>query len=262
MTGFRDDFDGTDLDRSVWLPHYLPAWSSRAATAAAYDVRDSRLTLRVPRDHPLWCPDEHRPRLRVSGIQSGNFSGPVGSTVGQQPFLDGLTVKEEQEEFWGWTPAGGRIEMRCAMRLSPRSMAGFWMSGLETSPDRCAEICVLEVFGRAVQPGRSAEVGMGLHRFRDPRAREDFASPRLDLDVTELHDYAVDWTAERCVFTVDGREVRSCPAPATYPMQIMVAVFDFPDWSEGDDDPALDHEPELVVEHLTGTQGSAPPRGP
>jgi len=29
-----DDFDGGDLDQSVWLPHYLPAWSSRSASAA------------------------------------------------------------------------------------------------------------------------------------------------------------------------------------------------------------------------------------
>ena len=27
---FEDDFDGPELDPAVWLPHYLPAWSSRA----------------------------------------------------------------------------------------------------------------------------------------------------------------------------------------------------------------------------------------
>jgi hypothetical protein len=31
---FADEFDGTDLDRDVWLPHYLPAWSSRAESRA------------------------------------------------------------------------------------------------------------------------------------------------------------------------------------------------------------------------------------
>jgi hypothetical protein len=34
--------------------------------------------------------------LRVSGIQSGAFSGEAGSTVGQQPFRDGLVVREAQ----------------------------------------------------------------------------------------------------------------------------------------------------------------------
>ena len=42
---FAEEFDGSALDTSVWLPHYLPAWSSRAQTAATYDVRDSCLVL-------------------------------------------------------------------------------------------------------------------------------------------------------------------------------------------------------------------------
>jgi hypothetical protein len=256
VPGFRDDFGGTDLDFGVWVPHYLPAWSSRAATAAAYEVRDSRLTLRVPTDHPLWCPDEHATPLRVSGIMSGNFSGPVGSTVGQQPIFEGQRVKEEQPTHWGWTPAGGRIEMRCAMRISSRSMAAFWMVGLEQTPEQSAEICVMEVFGNAVEPGRSAEVGMGLHRFRDPDVKEDFEAPRLDIDVAQMHDYAVDWTPDRCVFAVDGQEVRTCWGPPTYPVQMMIAVFDFPEWSTGIDSHL---EPALVVEHLTGSQCSSAP---
>ncbi len=35
---FSDDFDGSDLDRDVWLAHYLPMWSSRARSAATYAV--------------------------------------------------------------------------------------------------------------------------------------------------------------------------------------------------------------------------------
>nr|WP_235003262.1 glycoside hydrolase family 16 protein [Blastococcus haudaquaticus] len=174
--GFADEFDGPDLDRSVWLPHYLPAWSSRAATAAAYELRDGCLHLSIPADQGLWLPGEHEPPLRVSGIQSGNFSGPVGSTVGQQPWRAGAVVCEEQETFWGWTPDHGRLEMRARAQLTPRSMAAWWLVGLEDVPERCAEICVFEVFGDAVEPGTSAAVGMGLHAFRDPDAPEDFAA--------------------------------------------------------------------------------------
>ena len=38
--------------------------------------------------------------------------------------------------------------------------------------------------------------------------------------------------------------------PADYPLQMMVAVFDFPEWSVGDDDHLV---PELVVDRITGT---------
>ena len=60
---------------------------------------------------------------------------------------------------------------------------------------------------------------------------------------------AVDWDAEVAVFTVDGEELRRCPRPPTYPMQLMVAVFDFPDDSTGDDDHLV---PRLVVDHVAG----------
>ena len=245
-----EEFDGPALDTSVWLPHYLPAWSSRAETAATYEIRDSCLVLSIPPHQRLWMPAEHATPLRVSGMQTGNFSGPVGSTTGQQPLDGGSVVREEQETFWGFTPEYGRLEMRARMVISPRSMAAWWMVGLEDRPERCAEICVVEVFGSAVEPGRSAEVGMGLKEFRDPNVKRDFAAPRLSIDVAEFHDYAVDWTAERAEFFVDGEPIRTCLRPPAYPMQMMVAVFDFPDQSTGPDAEAV---PQLIVDHLRHT---------
>lgn len=234
---FRDDFDGPALDTSVWLPHYLPAWSSRAATAASHRIEDGRLVLDVPVDHPVWCPDDHDPPLRVSGIQSGSWSGPVGSTRGQQRFRDGQVVREEQPRFEGWLPSSGHVEIRCAMELSPRSMAALWMSGFEDDDEqlRCGELCVVEVFGRSVREG-SAEVGVGIKAFRDPDLAQDFDAPRLPVDVAAPHTYAVDWDAEVAVLTVDGQVVRRCARPPAYPLQLMIAVFDFPAWSTGDDD--------------------------
>ena len=251
MSDFRDDFDGPELDRAVWLPHYLPAWSSRADTAAGLRLADSCLTLDVPVDHPVWCPGDHVPPIRVSGIQSGSFSGPVGSAHGQQPFREGQLVREEQPRFEGWLPRSGRVEVRCRMELSPRSMAALWLSGFEDDRDRqqCGELCVVEVFGRSAD-GASAEVGLGIKPFRDPRLRDDFAAPRLPIDVAQFHDYAVDWDADEAVFSVDGEPVRRCPRPPTYPLQVMLAVFDFPEWSVGGDD---DLVPELVVDRIIGS---------
>jgi Glycosyl hydrolases family 16 len=246
---FEDHFDKPALDPEVWLPHYLPAWSSRAATAATYQVRDSCLHLSIPPGQGTWLPHEHTPPLRVSGIQSGNFSGPVGSTVGQQPWRDGVVVREEQEPFWGWTPDHGYLEMRARGVVTGRSMVAWWMVGLETRPERCAEICVAEIFGDTVEPGVSAAVGMGLHPFRDPAIVEDFEAVRLPLDISEFHTYAVDWTTDRVDFYVDGELIRGCAYPPTYPMQMMVAVFDFPEKSTGDDSDAV---PELIVDYLRG----------
>jgi hypothetical protein len=242
---------------SVWHPHYLPAWSSRAATRASHRVVDGSLVLDVPADHPLWCPNDHEPPLRVSGMQTGSWSGPAGSTRGQQRFREGQTVREEQPRFEGWLPSGGRVAIRASMTLSARSMAALWLSGLEDDPGqlRCGELCVFEVFGNAVGTGDppSAEVGVGIKAFRDPALTQDFAAPRLPIDVTRPHTYAVEWGAAEAVFTVDDVEVRRCRRPPTYPMQLMLAVFDFPSWSTGDDDHLV---PQLVVEDV-GTHVTA-----
>ena len=40
--------------------------------------------------------------------------------------------------------------------------------------------------------------------FRDPRMVEDFAAPRLAIDVAEFHTYAVDWRPGSLVFAVDA----------------------------------------------------------
>lgn len=236
---FADEFDAPDLDRDVWLPHYLPAWSSLARSAATYELRDSCLVLTIPPEQGLWCSPDHRPPLRVSGVQTGNFSGPVGSSIGQQPYRTGLAVQEEQEPFWGWTPDGGLIEIRLRGEVTPRSMVAFWLVGLEQVPEQSAEICVTEVFGNSVRPDGSTAVGMGLHAFRDPGVHEDFAAVRLPRDVADFHTYAVDWAAERVEFLVDGELVRTSQGPPGYPLQAMLAVFDFPEWSTGDDDQAV-----------------------
>jgi hypothetical protein len=246
---FRDRFDGRDLDRSVWFPYYLPHWSSRAETAANYELVDDGLRLYIPPDLPLWCADRHPTPLRVSAIASGSYSGPVGSTDGPQAIEPGLTVTEEQPRLDGWLPTGGRVEIRCRMTVSPRSMGAMWLAGFEERAGEAGEICVVEVFGKDADID-SAEVGVGHKQLFDPDLRHDFEAPRLRIDVGGFHTYAVDWDSRRSIFTVDGVEVKRCSEPPTYPMQVMIGVFDFPEWSSGDDD---DLVPELVVAHVAGS---------
>jgi len=174
-------------------------------------------------------------------------SGPVGSSRAPQPFLDGQLVREAQQRFEGWLQGNGHVEITCRMTLSPRSMAALWLAGWEVDPIESGELCVFEVFGRSIGAGPSAEVGMGIKRLRDPRLIQDFDARRLAIDVATDHLYAVDWDAAEATFSVDGVVVRRCPRPPTYPMQLMVAVFDFPGWSVGDDDAVV---PSLEVDRI------------
>ena len=251
MAGFVDDFEGAELDGEVWTPHYLPMWSSRAETAATYEVAGSELRLTIPPEQGLWCEGVHDdPPLRVSGIQSGVCSGEVGSTRGQQPFRDGLVVREQQPVHWGWTPHYGLLEVSARMELSPRSMASVWMVGIEDEPERSGEICIFEVFGDAVTDEggrRSAAVGMGVHPFRDPALTDEWDAPRQDLDVGEFHTYAAEWRPGRVDFLIDGRQVKTVGQSPDYPMQAMMAVFDFPDRADAGSD---GHVPEFVIDRV------------
>jgi hypothetical protein len=190
------------------------------------------LRLTIPPQQGLWCPDDHDP-IRVSGIQSALVSG-------QQPFAVGQTVKEAQPAHYGWTPHYGRVEVRARMELSGRSMASVWMVGLEDEPHRCGEICVFEVFGDA-----PTAIGMGVHPFRDPALTDDFAQPRLDVDVAAHHVYAADWRAGCVEFFVDGELVRAVDQAPDYPMQFMIALFDFPEKA-----PGTTHVPEFAVDSI------------
>ena len=140
--------------------------------------------------------------------------------------------------------------LRVSVNMSPRSMGALWLAGFEDDPEQlqCGELCVVEIFGRSAV-GASCEVGMGIKAFRDPALTQDFDAPRLPTDVADFHTYAVDWNADVAVFSVDDEQARRCPNPPTYPMQLMVTVYDFPEWSVGDDDHLV---PELVVDWISG----------
>jgi hypothetical protein len=242
-------FTGTDLDGEVWLPYYLPHWSSRAASKATYEVRDGELRLSIPADQGLWCKGVHETPLRVSCIASGEFSGPVGSTEGPQAFRPGLTVTEEQPAFWGYTPDGGHIEIRTRGVVTPRSMFAFWLSGIEDKPERSGEICVMEIFGDAVRDG-SADVGTGVKKLGDPRLTQEFSADPLPIDPGEFHTYAVDWRPDSLAFSVDGEIVKRCAQAPDYPVQLMIGVFDFPD--KADLVPGPVPVPEMIVSHVIG----------
>lgn len=241
---FEDRFER--LDPQVWTAAYLPAWSSRSAAAATYEVGPAGVTLSIPPEQPLWCPDRHPTPLRVSAIQSANRSGPIGSTDAPQPFLPGQQVREEQPIVVGFAPHYGTVAVTCAAELSTRSMFSAWMVGLEDRSERSGEICLVEVFGDTVRDGRAA-VGQGIHPFRDPVLHEDFSAIERALDVREQHTYEVDWRPDGVAFSIDGAVTRSVGQAPAYPMMLILGVFDFPD-RPGDPD----HTPRLHVMSVTG----------
>ncbi|MGB7791645.1 MAG: glycoside hydrolase family 16 protein [Terrimicrobiaceae bacterium] len=226
----EDRFDQPFLDERIWIPYYLPQWSSRRASAARYALGDGTLRLLIERDQPPWSP-EFCGRLRVSSLQTGVFAGPVGSTIGQHHFRDGIVVREAQQNVALYTPQYGLFELEARALDDPASMVALWMIGFEDEPARSAEICICEIFGRDVGPLQT-RVGMGVHPFGDPAITDEFAAETVGIDAREPHTYAVEWTPSDVAFYVDERLIKVVRQSPAYPMQFMLNIYEFADDAE------------------------------
>jgi hypothetical protein len=227
---FEDTFAGGSLDAARWLPWYLPHWSSRRQSAARYQTGGG-LPLRIEDGQEPWCP-EWDGRVRVSSIQTGNFCGPLGSSIGQHRFHPAAVVREEQENALLYGPQHGRVELAARASPDPGTMVALWLIGYEDRPERSAEICICEIFGSEIEPG-GALVGMGIHPFGDPSLRDSFSKEALEIDVTEAHVYAAEWDPGHTVFLVDGEIVKTDGQAPDYPMQLMLGIYEFPPTDDG-----------------------------
>ena len=230
--GFADDFTGERLDPERWVDHYLPHWTTPERSAARYDLGPGGLRLLIEADQPAWRDEDGA--MRVSNLQTGSSSGPRGSTVGQHRHRSDLLVRTPQPIRRLWTPSSGTVVARARARGDPPCLPAVWLVGAEDrSPQESGEICVAELFGDAIGPGRS-QVRLGVKAHHDPRLRTEMRDLVLDLDATEEHDYAAEWDDRGVRFLVDGVLVHSVDQGLGYPLQLMVDLFEFPDVAERD----------------------------
>ena len=218
-------FDGDELDPRLWTPFYVSHWSSRAATTARYAISDAQLRLRIEADQKPWSP-EFDGDIVVSCLQTGAFAGPVGSSIGQLHFRDGLIVREAQPNLRLYTPQYGLFEIRMRAIDDPANMVALWMMGYEDRPERSGEILIAEIFGRDVAR-EEARVGMGIRSFADPSLRDEFEAIPIPIDALGAHWYAAMWTPEGVEFYVDEVIVKASKLSPSYPMQFMLAIYEF-----------------------------------
>lgn len=233
-SGYRleleERFDGPILSEERWVEHYLPQWTTPDRSRARYDLAADGLSLRIDADQPAWRVEDGD--LRVSNLQSGTFSGPAGSEVGQHRHRAGLTVVTPQPARSLHTPTAGLVEAELRASADPTCMLAFWLIGFEERPEDSGELCVAELFGEAVGP--PARVNVGVKAHHDPRLTDDMATVELGLDATAWHRYAVAWDAAAAEFYVDDHLVHTSAQGMDYPMQLMVDLFEFPESPERD----------------------------
>ncbi len=228
---FDEDFQAPGLDLGRWVAHYLPQWTTPDRSAARYDLQPGRLRLRIDADQPAWRPEDGG--LRVSNLQTGTASGPVGSPVGQCPPRPDVAVRTPQPHRALYTPSSGLVEAVLRASPDPTCMLAFWLVGFAGVPEQSGELCVCELFGDRIGAQRSG-VNIGVKAHQDPRLQDDVTEVSLDLDAYDWHTYSVEWTAQRAHFYVDDRLVRTVEQGLDYPQLLLVDLFEFPAGAERD----------------------------
>jgi hypothetical protein len=220
---FEERFESERLEQ--WVPHYLPHWTTPERSAARYEHSTGMLRLRIDEDQPEWR--EADAGLRVSNLQSGSWSGPLGSARGQHRHVDGLSVVTPQPERRLYTPRAGLVEADLRAVADPTTMLAFWLVGFEAeSPDDSGEICVVELFGDSI--GSSAcTLSIGVKAHHDPCLRDDMTRVPARIDATDWHTYAAEFNPHRVRFFVDDQVVRTVDQGTDYPMQLMIDLFEF-----------------------------------
>ena len=131
-----------------------------------------RAYLTIPPSQGLWCAGDHNHHFGCRASRSGNFSGPVGGTLGQRPYRDGVPSMSSSRPSGAGRP--GLPRDPCP-RCGHPSVDGRFLAGRYRGPaQRSAEICIGEMFGDGVVQGVSTAVGVGLHAFRGSSVTEDF----------------------------------------------------------------------------------------
>ena len=177
-TLFADEFNGTALDRAKWnvivtgggwhtVNNEQQAYIDAADVLAVHDG--------VLRIHPRFQP---------------GYKTPDGKTA---DFVSGRIDTRDKFEFTYGT-AAARMKLAPGAGLWP----AFWALGNGRWPDT-GEIDVMENVG---DPGWTSVALHGPGYFGDTPLVK-----RAPVDITRWHVYAVEWTADRLVFRIDGNEI-------------------------------------------------------
>ena len=219
-----DDFSAPELRRDLWVDAYLPHWTTPERARARYDLTGDGLRLLIESDQPDWRVEDAP--LRVSNLQTGVFSGPIGSDRGTHRYVPGLTVRTETPEDLLWAPSSGRVDVTVSASLDEGCMLAAWLVGVENgSPRDSGEICILEIDASAIARDET-RVRCGLKAHGDDRLESDMAEVVVPVDASRTHTWSVEWGTEGTVIGCEGVVVwRSTVAPA-YPLLLMLDLFE------------------------------------
>lgn len=190
---FADEFDGTQLDPGKWGAVGPDFWVNDEQQAYVEDPAVIALVRDVPGAEDgaaLMLRPQYRPGVDPNPQRRADFLSGRIETKGRFDFTH------------------GRAEARIRMPDAEGVWPAFWLLGNGKWPDT-GEIDIMEYVGE------KDWVGVALHgpgySGETPLVNKYFFP--IGLDVTDWHNYAVEWSAEAILFEVDGQPIYRVTRP-------------------------------------------------
>lgn len=219
----EDDFtDGLRPD--LWIAHYLPHWTTPERSAARLQHVPDGLALKIEEDQLDWRAEDAP--LRVSNLQTGTFSGELGSQRGTHRHRpDGLHVRTATPTRMLWAPSSGRIDLTVSATQDSECMLAAWLVGTEHLNENAAgEVCLFEIDADAI--GSSTRVRTGIKAHKDPELHTDIAEVELPFNATRPHTWTVIWGDNETSVGCEGSVLRHLHQAPDYPLFLMIDIFE------------------------------------
>ncbi|MFJ6521589.1 family 16 glycosylhydrolase [Streptomyces filamentosus] len=218
---FQDEFNGTSLDTSKWLPYYLPHWTSTRENAKArYTVANGVLTERLDADTPAWNA-KYDGTVKISSIQSYNKDW-------WHQFNGAMPNDHHEPDFNGYSTKYGYFETRA--KLSNTGGGGhqaLWLvgtNGTGTGPAAQSEIDFIETFFSKPTTWRIAAYGWGDPDFLGSWYLSETNVPS-GSPTSEYHIYAMDWTPTQLNFYYDNQLFKTINDAPNTAMAMIMGIY-------------------------------------
>lgn len=217
-----DDFRA-GLHPRRWVASYLSHWTTPERARARYKITPTGVELRINADQPDWRPEDAP--LRVSNLQTGSYSGPIGSALGTHRHRDDLNVRTETPQRLLFAPSSGRVEITISASQDSNCMVAAWLVGTEhRSPTESGEICIFEIDADAI--GESTVVRTGIKAHHDPALTTDMTEITIPVNASSPHTWTVIWGEGETVIGLEGHTLRRISQAPGYPLFLMIDLFE------------------------------------
>lgn len=240
---WRDEFDGTELDRSKWdyrlcmMGRRNNAWTEDGVTL---DGNSNAVFRRYEKDGKVYS----------SQLQTGaNFTdAPAEESKGVFRWQIGRLTEPKYLKQYGY------FECRCKLQKKNGWWSAFWLQspiiGSSLDPAKSGiETDIMESF----EPSKVERVSNHYNGYNSCIKTERFGDVLENVDLNEYHTFGILWTEEGYVRYIDGVENGRSSAPISHTPQFVSIGTEVMGYRETDDACEIakaDPDDEFIVDYV------------